>query len=146
MDLEMEDDQRRRDVRVVAHREVDVRYIDRTSGVPDGDSFAAEVRNISVGGALMVLDEPLWRGTLVEIRVAWAEPRLVTKLRAHVVRVAPCHGGIAVSVEFHHSGRSSRLDILRWVLQEARRTEQLARPARAQTGSTEPAPRGHPGP
>ena len=82
----MGDEQRRRDVRVVIAREVDVRIVDRASGLASGDSFAAEVRNISVGGALLVMPEPLWRGPTLEIRIGWADPRLVASLRASVVR------------------------------------------------------------
>jgi c-di-GMP-binding flagellar brake protein YcgR len=122
----MEGNQRRRHVRVSTTRLVDVRRVDQARGWPTGDITTAQVRNLSAGGALLILEDPVWRGTTLELRIAWTRPDLHTSLRARVIRVAPNPDGVAVSVQFHDTSQAARLDLVRWVLQEAKRTDQLA--------------------
>jgi hypothetical protein len=127
----MPDHQHRRHVRVLTIREAGVRHVDAATGLPVGDTFSAEVQNMSAGGALLLTQEPLRRGTGVHIEIAWTAPPLTASLRGRVVRVAACPAGAQVSVEFQHADWTPRVAIVQWVLQEAKRTNQMSAPVRS---------------
>jgi PilZ domain len=128
----MPDHQHRRHVRVLTTREAGVRHVDAATGLPVGDTFSAEVQNMSAGGALLLTQEPLRRGARVHIEIAWTAPPLTASLRGRVVRVA--------ASQARRPGQrrvpTRRLDtprvaIVRWVLQEAKRTNQMSAPVRS---------------
>jgi hypothetical protein len=69
---------------------------------------------------------PVRRDMCVQIEIAWTDPALSASLRGRVVRVAACEGGMRVSIEFRHADWAPRLEIVRWVLKEAKRTNQMS--------------------
>jgi c-di-GMP-binding flagellar brake protein YcgR len=113
-------------VRVTTDRMVSVRLIDLVTGEPAADSLPAAVRDISAGGALLVMAEPVSGGRGVLVEVVWTDPALMASLRGRVVRVAERDEDVEVSVEFEHADWTPRLEIVRWVLNEARRTNQMS--------------------
>jgi PilZ domain. len=122
----MDPRQRRRHVRVGTDRAVGVRVIDRVTGEPDRESVTASVRDISAGGALLVTAASVPRGKNVQLEIVWTDPALSVSLRARVVRRAALDGGMEVSVEFERGDWLQRLEIVRWVLKEAKRTNQMS--------------------
>jgi c-di-GMP-binding flagellar brake protein YcgR len=118
--------QRRRHVRVGTDRPVGVRVVDRVTGEPSRESVTASVRDISAGGALLVTAAPVPRGKNVELEIVWTDPALSVSLRARIVRMTALDGGMEVSVEFERADWMQRLDIVRWVLKEAKRTNQMS--------------------
>jgi len=121
---------KRRHVRIQTDRTVEVQRVDPASGLVVGEVFLARVINVSAGGAYFHVHTPVWRGARLAIRVAWTEPHLEASLRARAVRVTAVDGGFHVSVAFEHATKAPPLELVRWVLQEASRTRQLAgRPA-----------------
>jgi c-di-GMP-binding flagellar brake protein YcgR len=122
----MDPRQRRRHVRVGTDRAVGVRVVDRVTGEPDRESVTASVRDISAGGALLVTAAPVPRGKNVQLEIVWADPALRVSLRARVVRMTALDGGMEVSVEFAAADWMQRLEIVRWVLKEAKRTNQMS--------------------
>ena len=124
----MPDHQHRRHVRVTTVREASVRHVDASTGLFVGDAFSAEVQNISAGGALLITQEPLGRRARIQIEIAWTAPPLTASLRGRVVRITASDAGTQVSVEFQHADWTPRVAIVRWVLQEAKRTNQMSAP------------------
>jgi hypothetical protein len=86
----------------------------------------ASVRDISAGGALLVTAAQVPRGKNVELEIVWTDPALSVSLRARVVRMTALAGGLEVSVEFERADWVQRLEIVRWVLKEAKRTNQMS--------------------
>lgn len=118
--------QRRRHVRVGTDRAVGVRVVDRVTGEASRERVTASVRDISAGGALLVTAAPVPRGKSIELEIVWTDPALSVSLRARVVRMTALDGGIEVSVEFARADWMQRLEIVRWVLKEAKRTNQMS--------------------
>ena len=124
----MDHHQRRRHVRVGTDRLVGVRVVDRVTGEPARDSVTASVRDISAGGALLVMAGPVSRGRNIQIEIVWTDPVLSLSLEGRIVRVAAGEDGLEVSVEFERADWKQRLEIVRWVLKEAKRTNQMSDP------------------
>lgn len=118
--------QRRRHVRVGTDRAVSVRVVDRVTGEPARDSVTASVRDISAGGALLVMAAPVSRGRKIQIEIVWTDPALSLLLDGRIVRVAAPEDGGEVSVEFQRADWKQGLEIARWVLKEAKRTNQMS--------------------
>ncbi len=118
--------QRRRHVRARTDRVVTVCAIDRVTGEPAEEGVPACVRDISAGGALLVMTEPVSRSRRVQIEIEWTDPALSLSLRGRVVRVTAHEDRTEVSVEFHHADWIPSLAIVRWVLNEAKRTNQMS--------------------
>jgi hypothetical protein len=117
---------RRRHVRIQTDRTVAVQRVDAATGLAVGDVFSGRVIDVSAGGAHVHVKTPVWRGARLAIRVAWTEPQLEASLRARAVRVTAVDRGFDVSVAFQHATKAPPLELVRWVLQEASRTRQLA--------------------
>lgn len=117
---------RRRHVRIQTDRTAEVQRVDAATGHVVGEVFPARITNVSAGGAYVHVQTPVWRGARLAIRIAWTEPHLEASLRAHAVRVTAVDGGFHVSVAFQHTTPAPPLELVRWVLQEASRTRQLA--------------------
>lgn len=96
------------------------------TGEPDRESVTASVRDISAGGALLVTAKPVPRGRNVQIEIVWTDPALCVSLRGRVVRRDARADGSEVSVEFERGDWLQRLEIVRWVLKEAKRTNQMS--------------------
>lgn len=120
------DTNQRRHVRIRTDRRIEVRRIDRVDGSVVDESVSARVVNVSAGGALLIMDRPIWRTARIEMRVEWRDPDLAALLRGQVLRVVARDDRFEASVRFDHPERTAPLDLIRWVLHEAQRTNQLA--------------------
>ena len=127
----MEAGPRRRYTRVTTDRSIKVRRVDPITGTPADVYAEATVKNLSAGGALLAVDEPHWRDARLQFRIAWSSPRLFLLLTARVVRVFHHENRIAIAVEFLDATPEQSTAIVRWILQEAKRTNQLSNPIRA---------------
>ena len=96
------------------------------TGEPARDSVTASVRDISAGGALLVIPGPVSRGRNIQIEIVWTDPVLSLSLEGRIVRVAAREDGVEVSVEFQGADWKQGLEIVRWVLKEAKRTNQMS--------------------
>lgn len=84
------------------------------------------MRDISAGGALLVMAGPVSRGRNIQIEIVWTDPVLSLSLEGRIVRVVVSEGGVEVSVEFQRADWKQGLEIVRWVLKEAKRTNQMS--------------------
>ena len=115
-----------RHVRIHTDRNVDARRVDPATGLAARERLHARIANLSTGGALLLVDLPVWLGAHLELRASWSDPTLKATLRARVLRVAAVNGGFKASVEFQHPTGIAPLELVRWVLLEAKRTDQLS--------------------
>lgn len=126
----MEAAARRRYTRVATDRSIRIRRVDSITGTPAALYSEATVKNLSAGGALLAVDEPHWRNARLQLRIAWSSPRLFLLLTARVVRVFRDDERIGIAIEFLDTTPEQSTVIVSWILQEAKRTNQLSDPIR----------------
>ena len=86
-------------------------------GVP-GSSIGGHTRDLSAGGAELVLDEPLHPGTAIMLRLAADDLRVY--LPALVIRCDAENERSVVGVTFTHLDRETRANLSRFVFGQAR--------------------------